>query len=309
MVTTQEMINELSSARDNYGYGPIFIKGHSFSNNAFDVPTMCFHAIKALHENASDVMVIPDDNGDAVSMTNDEFLAAFFNKADNIKRSWIAYYNVLAMIPGSYTTLDDIDNAFNTAIAAVPARTSLTNIRETLQSDEATASSLAMTVSGKASTSSVSSLSAQVTADEVTAAALAATVTANGNVTISQLTGLSIVTSTSAGGVQASATKRATVHASVSDSITTAIGGTSTSEIVAEVCATNSTTAGDWVTAGDVGDSNALTLALALQSTQPGKRQLSFEVPAGGWYYRLRSLNGAGTHAEAYVIGQKIVYG
>lgn len=126
--------------------------------------------------------------------------------------------------------------------------------------------------------------------------------------TTSALTGVSIVTSTSAGGTQIHATKDSTVHGSVSTSITTTVGGTSTSEIVAEICATNSTTPGDWQEAGRVGDSNTITLAIALNSVQPGKKQLCFDLP-GGWFFRYRSLNGAGTHSEGYISGQKTIHG
>lgn len=125
--------------------------------------------------------------------------------------------------------------------------------------------------------------------------------------TTSPLTGLSIVTSTSAGGTQISSAKDSTVHISVSDSITTNIGGTSTETLIAEICATNSTTAADWVEAERVGDSQSITLALALQSIQPGYRAISFDVPAG-YYMRVREVS-AGTHSGSIIAGQKTIYG
>lgn len=124
--------------------------------------------------------------------------------------------------------------------------------------------------------------------------------------TISALTG-AIVTSTVAGGTQLHATKDGTVRATVGTAITTAVGGTSASEVIAEICSSNSNTAGDWQEVARVTDSQNVTLAVALQVIQTGRRQMTFDVPAG-WFYRLRGV-GSGTHTETFIGGQKTIYG
>lgn len=125
--------------------------------------------------------------------------------------------------------------------------------------------------------------------------------------TQSILTGISVVTSTSGGGTQISATKYSSVNATIQDSITTSVGGTSTSTVIAEICATDSSTAGDWIETGRGGDSQTITLAIALQSAQPGYRQICLDLPAG-WYFRLRET-GVGTHSASFISGQKTIYG
>lgn len=125
--------------------------------------------------------------------------------------------------------------------------------------------------------------------------------------TTSSLTGISIVTSTSGGGIQISATKDSSLHLSIADSITTSVGGTSTETLIVEICPTNSVIASDWVEAQRTGDSQSITLAIALQTVQPGYRILSFDLPAGN-YFRIREVS-AGTHSGSIVSGQKTLYG
>lgn len=128
------------------------------------------------------------------------------------------------------------------------------------------------------------------------------------NPTIGTVPGISIVSSTSAGGTQLNATKNGVIFVDLGDSVTTTIGGTSTEDIVLEVCSTNSATAAAWQVAGEIADGNTITLALALQSVQPGKRQLVANVPAG-WYFRVREASSAGTHSASINGIMSIIYG
>lgn len=110
---------------------------------------------------------------------------------------------------------------------------------------------------------------------------------------------VSIVTGTGATGTQISATRDAELKITLSTSTTATIGGASTADVVVELCATNSATAGDWAEKGRIGNSQTITLALALQSVQVIKGQVSVYVPAG-YYYKLRSI--LGTNGSASVV-------
>lgn len=117
----------------------------------------------------------------------------------------------------------------------------------------------------------------------------------------------SLTTGTGATGTQIHATKDSTVRATCSVSTTATIGGASTSLVIAEICDTNSSTPGDWIEVARIENDQTITLAIALQSIQTTKGQINFDLP-GGWYYKLRN-SGTGTHTEAYVSGQKTIYG
>lgn len=112
---------------------------------------------------------------------------------------------------------------------------------------------------------------------------------------------------TGATGTQISSTKDSTVHIAVSTSTTSTIGGPSTSVVNLKICATNSATEGDWTTVGTFESDQTITLAVALQSVQVVKGGLSVDVPAG-WYVKLVN-SGTGTHSEAFLAGQKTIYG
>lgn len=119
----------------------------------------------------------------------------------------------------------------------------------------------------------------------------------------------SLTTSTGNSGTQISATKFSTIKATVSTATTVNIstGAAATSVVVAEICSTNSTTAGDWTEVGRLESDQSVSLALALGLVQTSKGQICFDLPAG-WYYKLRN-SGTGTHSEAFVSGQKTIYG
>lgn len=105
---------------------------------------------------------------------------------------------------------------------------------------------------------------------------------------------LSIQTSTGAVGTQVSATRNAWVAINASVSTTANISGNAAEDLVVEVAPTNSATAGDWVEKARMGNSQALTLAITLQSVQVVKNQMFVFVPAG-YYVKVRSTGISGT--------------
>lgn len=112
---------------------------------------------------------------------------------------------------------------------------------------------------------------------------------------------------TGATGTQISATKASTVRFSVSTSTTSTIGGASTSLVSLKKCATNSATEGNWTTVAVLENDQTITLALVLQSLQVMKGQLATDLDAG-WYVKLVN-SGSGTHSEAFISGEKTIYG
>lgn len=108
-------------------------------------------------------------------------------------------------------------------------------------------------------------------------------------------------------GTQISSTNDSTVRYEVSTSTTSTIGGPSTSIVILKTCATNSSTEGDWTEIGRVENDQTITLAIALQSIQLVKGQITADVPAG-FYVKLEN-SGTGTHTETFVTGQKTIYG
>lgn len=104
---------------------------------------------------------------------------------------------------------------------------------------------------------------------------------------------LSLQTSTGAVGTQISATRNAYVMLNGNVSTTSTIGGASAGDIILEVAPTNSATAGDWIEWGRIGNSQTITLALALNSVQITKGMAVAFVPAG--YYMKARQAGSGT--------------
>lgn len=112
---------------------------------------------------------------------------------------------------------------------------------------------------------------------------------------------------TGATGTQISATKQCTVRFSVSTSTTSTIGGPATSIVTLKKCATNDATEANWTTVATIESDQTITLAVALQSVQVVKGQMSCDLDAG-WYVKLVS-SGTGTHAESFLSGEKTIYG
>lgn len=112
---------------------------------------------------------------------------------------------------------------------------------------------------------------------------------------------------TGATGTQISATNDSTVRFTVSTSTTSTIGGPATSVVTLKKCITNSATEGDWTSVAILESDQTITLAIVLQSVQVVKGQLSTDLPAG-WFVKLVNT-GTGTHSEAFVSGEKTIYG
>ncbi len=123
--------------------------------------------------------------------------------------------------------------------------------------------------------------------------------------TTSTLT-LSLV-GTGATGTQISSTLPSSVRVTVSTSTTSTIGGPATSIVTLKKCATNSATEGDWTSVAIFESDQTITLAIALQSVQVVKGQLSCDLDAA-WFVKLVN-SGSGTHSEAFVSGEKTIYG
>lgn len=112
---------------------------------------------------------------------------------------------------------------------------------------------------------------------------------------------------TGATGTQISATKASTVRFTVSTSTTSTIGGPATSVVLLKKCATNSITEGDWTTVASVESNQTITLAIALQSVQVVRGQVSCDLDAG-WFVKLVN-SGTGTHSESFLYGEKTIHG
>lgn len=112
---------------------------------------------------------------------------------------------------------------------------------------------------------------------------------------------------TGATGTQISATNDSSVKLTVSTSTTSTIGGPSTSLVALKICSTNNATEGNWTTVTTFENDQTITLAVALNSIQTVKGQLSADVPAT-WYVKLVN-SGSGTHTETFVSGQQTIYG
>lgn len=108
-------------------------------------------------------------------------------------------------------------------------------------------------------------------------------------------------------GTQISSTKDSKIRCVVSASTTSTIGGPGTSVITLKKCATNSATESDWSAASVFESDQNVTLAIALSVVQLNKGEVNTDVPAG-WYVKLVS-SGSGTHAEAFISGEKTIFG
>lgn len=108
-------------------------------------------------------------------------------------------------------------------------------------------------------------------------------------------------------GTQISATKYSTVNCEISTSTTSSIGGPSTSLVALKKCSTNSSTEGNWTTIATLENDQTITLAIALNSIQVIKGQLSTDLDPG-WFVKLVA-GGSGTHTEASISAEQTVYG
>lgn len=116
----------------------------------------------------------------------------------------------------------------------------------------------------------------------------------------------SIVTGTGATGFQVSSSRVSSLHYNVKVTTTASIAGNADGYVTLEVAPTNSATASDWVEMGRCGNSQALTLAITLQSVQGTTCELVGDVPAG-YYSKLRSVTTTGTVTYAFVSSSEVL--
>lgn len=117
---------------------------------------------------------------------------------------------------------------------------------------------------------------------------------------------LSVQTSTGAVGTQVSANQDALVMVDLSSVTTASIAGNAALDLVLEVAPTNSATAGDWIVKGRLGNSQALSLAITLQSIQTVKGETIAYVPKG-YYVKVRSTGATGTTSSAVAEARAIL--
>lgn len=115
----------------------------------------------------------------------------------------------------------------------------------------------------------------------------------------------SIVTGTGATGFQVSATRDAEVQYSISMATTASIAGSASDVVVFEICPTNSATAANWVEIGRIGNGQALSLAITLQSVQNTAGELTGHIPAG-YYAKIRAIT-SGTVTNTFASAQEIL--
>lgn len=109
-------------------------------------------------------------------------------------------------------------------------------------------------------------------------------------------------------GTQISALKTSLVVASYSTQFTYALSGNPQSGVVLKICATNDANEANWMTTAGrteakLGSGLAITVGQQVVSTG----MVSTVVPSG-WYVKAVQY-GAGTHSEAQVDGQEVIYG
>lgn len=221
-------------------------------------------------------------------------------------------------IPSSQVqTLDNFKSDTNATLATMSGY--LASATSTITTNSGTISSLSTSVTA------INSLNAQINANlfgtstDMTAQAASTT---NGLMTQAQSDKLdamaanlawswatstrSIVTGTGATGFQVSASRNQTVHYNVKVTTTASIAGNADGYITLEIAPTNSAIATDWVEMGRCGNSQALTLAITLQSVQGTTCELVGDVPAG-YYTKLRTVTTTGTVSYTYVSGQEVL--
>lgn len=115
----------------------------------------------------------------------------------------------------------------------------------------------------------------------------------------------SIVTGTGATGFQISESRNAIACYTAATTTTATIGGASSASVFLEVAPTNSATAGDWIGASRLVNSQTITLAIILQSVQGNNGQVCGYIPAG-YYAKIRSA-GSGTNAISYISGWELL--
>lgn len=296
-----ELIIQMQNYINSYVFSTYYIS--LYDTNFLDWLTRTYLLSWMQSGSATHQLAQPD--GTFASITNSQVRALFVDAYTYMQKGQDAAASVYANINNStLTTIAAVDGAWSSSVGSVTiptttdafstlfsAATALTTLQSAVTADEGTITS---------NTAAITSLNTAMTAANTAIAGKLGLGTTSVDTR-------SLVTSTSGGGFQLSSTKPASATYSVSTSSTATIGGSGTSVVVLEMCATNSATAGDWVEIGRVESDQTISLALTLQSVQIVKGPLNVTVPVG-YYVRLRSF-GTGTHAEAFIEGQKTIYG
>lgn len=116
----------------------------------------------------------------------------------------------------------------------------------------------------------------------------------------------SLTTGTGATGFQVSSTRNADVTYSGTVTTTATIGGSSAGYIALEIAPTNSTTPSAWIEIARCGNSQTITLAIALQSVQGVSCGVTGSIPAG-YYAKLRQVTTAGTPSFSLISQQEVL--
>lgn len=111
------------------------------------------------------------------------------------------------------------------------------------------------------------------------------------------------VTTTTALGFQIDPNRYALVSYSLTIVTTASIGGASSGVVYLEICPTNSAVAANWIEIARVGNGQAISLAVVLQSVNTQPLVLSGFIPPG-YYVRLRRDNTATSYT--YNVGQEL---
>lgn len=109
-----------------------------------------------------------------------------------------------------------------------------------------------------------------------------------------------------ANGWQLSTTRDASVGYACSITTVATIGGAAIGYAVLEICPTNSAVAANWVEIDRVTNSQTITLAIALQSSQTISTSVRGIVPSG-YFARIRSVSVSGSPTFTYVSGQEVL--
>jgi len=115
------------------------------------------------------------------------------------------------------------------------------------------------------------------------------------------------ITGSGATGTQVDASKDSTVKLTYSTQITYSLSGSPASQVLLKICATNDSTEANWTTVGSTATRQPTGLSVTIGQVVGSEGQICADVPAG-WYVKAVSA-GAGTRAEAFVSGQKTIFG
>jgi hypothetical protein len=226
-------------------------------------------SIQAIRENKTDSRNVVFSDGSSSSLTNGEVVELFEAFSNYIQATRDICAGAITQISNlTIQTPDDLNSYWTSA------RSGYVNTRTVATDNEDLQNNKVDKVEGK----------------ELSANDFTDTYKAYLDRTVHTSTSVTIVTSTSAGGHVLSSTKIVDVAYFIDLSCTSTIGGASSASVLLEICATNSTTAGDWIEYGRISIEQTITLALALQSIHTSTQNLVItDIPAG-YYVRLRSI-------------------